>query len=63
LALYAEAGIPEYWVVNMVEGVVEVYSGPSEGKYQSTKKIRRGEMLLLPSGIEGRIAATDILEG
>jgi Uma2 family endonuclease len=61
LALYAEAGIPEYWLVNLVEGVVEVYSNPSEGKYKAVKKVGRGELLQLPGGLEGSIAATDVL--
>lgn len=28
LALYAEAGIPQYWIVNLVDKVVEVYENP-----------------------------------
>lgn len=35
LSLYAEAGIPEYWIINLVEKVVEVYSQPCNGKYES----------------------------
>lgn len=27
--LYAEAGIPVYWVINLIEGVIEVYTDPS----------------------------------
>src|SRR5438045_7962315 len=29
--LYAEAGIPEYWIVNLRNRVIEVYTEPSEG--------------------------------
>jgi hypothetical protein len=29
--LYAEAGIPVYWIVNLLERVVEVYQDPSSG--------------------------------
>lgn len=61
LELYAEAGIPEYWVVNMVEDVVEVYAEPSEGKYQSARKIKRGETLQLPGGIAGSVNVSDVL--
>jgi Uma2 family endonuclease len=61
LKLYAEAGIPEYWVVNLVEGVVEVYTDPGEGKYRSVKKGRRGETLQLPGGLESSIAVNDVL--
>jgi Uma2 family endonuclease len=59
--LYAEAGIQDYWVVNLVDGVVEVYTDPGEGKYQSASTIRRGETLQLPGSLEGSIAVDDIL--
>lgn len=61
LLLYAEAGIPEYWVVNINRGVIEVYTEPAQGKYQSVKVARRGETLQLPGGLEGSIAAEDVL--
>jgi Uma2 family endonuclease len=28
-SLYARAGVPDYWIVNLVEGVVEVYRDPA----------------------------------
>jgi len=34
-ALYAEAGIRDYWVVNLVERVVEVRRDPAEGGYRT----------------------------
>ena len=44
-ALYARAGIPEYWVVNVAEECVEVYRGPDAeaGRYRSTATFGRGE--------------------
>jgi Uma2 family endonuclease len=33
LAIYAKAGVPEYWVVNLVDGVLEVFRDPVEGRY------------------------------
>jgi Uma2 family endonuclease len=32
-ALYATAGIPEYWIVNLVDSVLEVYRKPANGKF------------------------------
>jgi len=32
--LYADAGVPEYWVVNLVERVLVVFREPLEGTYQ-----------------------------
>ena len=33
-ALYAEAGIPEYWVVNLAERVLEVFRDPRDASYR-----------------------------
>ena len=33
-SLYAEAGVPEYWVVNLVERVLVVFREPENGSYQ-----------------------------
>lgn len=33
--LYAEAGVPEYWVVNLVERVLVVFRSPEDGVYRS----------------------------
>lgn len=33
-SLYAEAGIPEYWVVNLVDRVLVVFREPRDGAYQ-----------------------------
>jgi Uma2 family endonuclease len=32
-ALYAEAGVPEYWVVNLIDRVVVLFREPSNGTY------------------------------
>jgi Uma2 family endonuclease len=33
-ALYAAAKVPDYWVVNLVDRVLEVFRNPDEGRYQ-----------------------------
>jgi Uma2 family endonuclease len=45
LPLYARAGVPEVWVVNLGEEVVETYSQPSGGSYQSAGRFARGEVV------------------
>jgi len=35
LELYAEAEIPEYWIVNIPDSSVEVYRGPRDKRYTS----------------------------
>lgn len=60
--LYAEAGIPEYWIVNLQENVIEVYTEPSGGAYKGTKQAGRGDTLALP-GEFGVVEVGDILGG
>ena len=43
--LYAECGIPEYWIVDVVKSVVEVLRDPRDGAYQTITKHGRGETL------------------
>ncbi len=42
-ALYAAAGIAEYWLVNLVEGILEVYRDPGPSGYPSAARVGRGE--------------------
>jgi Uma2 family endonuclease len=58
--LYAKAGIPEYWIVNLRDGAIEVNTDPSEGAYKQTRKARRGETLTLPAEL-GAIEVSDVL--
>jgi Uma2 family endonuclease len=45
LRLYADAGIPEVWLVNLPEDHIEVYRSPRPGSYGTTRVARRGETL------------------
>ena len=62
-AAFASGGIPVYWLVNLVDEQVEVYSDPSPIGYQSRRDYKRGQDLpVWLDGVErGRIAVTDIL--
>ena len=46
-ALYAESGIPEYWIVNLIDGQVEVCRDPAGGKYQSVNVLGANENISL----------------
>jgi len=35
-SLYAVAGVPEYWIVNLVDKCLEVYRDPMNGAYSAT---------------------------
>ena len=41
--LYAKSGVPDYWIVNLVEDCVEVRREPSGGYYQSLTTYRAGD--------------------
>lgn len=45
LPLYAEAGICEVWIVNLISEIVEVHSKPAVGLYQLVKIYNRGEIV------------------
>ena len=61
--VYSSSGIPVYWIVNLVDGQVEVYSDPGPAGYQSSQVMKPGQDIpVVVDGIEvGRIAATDLL--
>jgi Uma2 family endonuclease len=44
-SLYAEAGVPEYWIVLGEEERVEVYRRPLDGVYQDQQTYARGEAI------------------
>lgn len=47
LALYARAGIPEYWIVNVLARTVEIHREPDSaaGRYGAVREARPGETL------------------
>lgn len=45
LSLYAEAEIPEVWIVNLKSDIVEVHQKPSNGIYQLAQIYKRGEIV------------------
>lgn len=40
--LYARAGLPEVWLLDLGEGHVEVYREPTVQGYQGVQRVRRG---------------------
>jgi Uma2 family endonuclease len=65
--LYARVGIPTYWIVNVVDHVVEVYTAPSgtdpSPEYGAVREYRGDD--LVPVTLDGetvfRLAARDLL--
>jgi Uma2 family endonuclease len=60
-ALYAEAGIPEYWIVNVKDEVIEVYSGPANGRYGKSHTASGKEILPLP-GLQASIQVNEVFD-
>jgi Uma2 family endonuclease len=62
-AIYARAGIPEYWVVNLRDECIEILrdSDPAAGRYRKGLIARRGERIELASFPGLAVAADDLL--
>ena len=60
---YAAAGIPEYWIVNLRDGCVEVCRDPdvSTAVYRSRRVAGRGETLSLVAFPDAAVAVSDVL--
>jgi Uma2 family endonuclease len=63
LVAYARSGIAVYWIVNLVDSQVEVYTGPGTDGYTSRVDFTVGQHVpVVIGGVEvGRIAVSDVL--
>jgi Uma2 family endonuclease len=63
LAAFAIGEIPVYWIINLIDRQVEVYSNPLQGRYQSSQVFRPGQTMTLAIDGEkaGRIAVAKFL--
>jgi Uma2 family endonuclease len=61
--IYGGSGIPAYWIVNLVDRQVEVYTLPYAGGYHSRQDFTAGqEVPVVIDGVEaGRIRVADVL--
>lgn len=60
-AVYAAMGVPQYWVVNLVDGIVEVFEDPAPDGYQRVMEARRGDRLPIQHFSDMSIAVSDLL--
>jgi len=60
LPLYAEAGVREYWIVDVSREEVEVHTDPFGSGYASLQRYRRGESLSPSAFPDLRIAVDEI---
>jgi Uma2 family endonuclease len=47
LRLYAQQGVPEYWIVDVVSRCIEVYRDPASGTFASKRVFERGDSMEL----------------
>ncbi len=59
--LYAAAKIPELWIVDLVQGVIEIFNQLASTAYQSKSNVARSETVISNAVSGLRIAATDML--
>lgn len=60
LPIYARAGIQEYWIVDVQEEMVEVYTRPSASTYASVQRFRRGDVISPSAFPDLRISVDEI---
>lgn len=60
-ALYARAGIPEYWIVDLVARAVEVYRSPHGADYRDHRTLGGRDSIAPLAGAGARIAVADLL--
>jgi len=58
---YALAGVPEYWIVNVDDDLVEVYTEPTPQGYLTCRKVSRGQRITLVAFPDVDIAVDDFL--
>ena len=59
--LYAAVGVPEYWIVNLVDKTIEVYTNPRGGKYTRKTIHTRGGSITLVRFPDVTLTVDDVL--
>jgi Uma2 family endonuclease len=59
--LYAEAGVPEYWIINLVDDVLEVYRRPKGREYQTHEVMKPGGRVTPQAWPELEIDVADLV--
>jgi Uma2 family endonuclease len=62
LRIYAENGVPEYWIVNLVDRRIEVHTEPTPAGYASVRHFSAGQAIRLTrfEGVE--ICVADVVK-
>jgi Uma2 family endonuclease len=59
--IHGAGGVPTYWIINLVDRQVEVYSDPFQGGYRSRVDFKPGQVI--PVVIDSRLVGTIAVDG
>lgn len=60
-SLYAQAGVPEYWILNLPKRCLEIYRDPQDGAYASPIFLQEGSFVSPLTRPAAQIAVSDLL--
>jgi Uma2 family endonuclease len=62
MSAYARAGVPTYWILNLIDRELEVYSRPTPGGYEKKQVLKPGDQasVVFDQVEVGRIAVDDL---
>lgn len=60
-AIYARAGIQEFWIVNLIENSIEVYREPEGDDYRSVLNLKSGESITPIAAPDRQIPVEELL--
>lgn len=63
LVCYASNGIPEYWIVNLQAGTLEVYREPADAEYRERRTFTPGDTVTLGFDETLSVEVGDVLPG
>jgi len=59
--LYASCGVPEYWIVNLQERCIEVYTAPEGSAYTHVEKFEPGQAIRLGAFSDVEVRVSDVM--
>jgi Uma2 family endonuclease len=59
--LYASCGVPEYWIVNLPERCIEVYTAPEGNAYARVETYAPGQSIRLGAFSEVEVRVSDVV--
>jgi Uma2 family endonuclease len=62
MSLYANAGIPEAWIINLIDRWIEVYRDPSPAGYTTMLKILPGKTIAPQAFADVVVGVDELLE-